>query len=544
VKVLDQNGDGSEEDVVAGIQWAVNNRALYGIEALNLSLGIPGCSAGTDASSLAVNNARSAGLLVAVAAGNEGPGTCTIGSPGAATGALTVGAMADFESNGFFQAFFSSRGRTADGRIKPDVSAPGVDIASAQAGTSTGYVDSSGTSMATPFIAGLALLMLDANPGLTPDAIKQHITGTALDWGRGGDNRTPGTTGPDIDYGAGRLDAYAALAAAGASLSSPPDVPIHLFREGSLSGTGDQDSYPIAVTETTFPIAATMIMPNVLSGSTSTPNFDIYLFDPSGTEVASSEFTTRQEEFGFRPTVPGTYTLRVRSFRGSGGYFVDVSAPRPSGYPRPAAAVNLRVPLSIAYRQCSTPDRSHSGGLSAPSCSSPQPESNELTVGTFDSNGAQSQGVGFARLTAACNPPAPSASPPCNDPGDQADVRLELSMRDVRRRAGLVDYTGELQGVATLRITDRSNGASFSEAATVQDLPFSFTVPCSATPTGDVGSTCAVSTYADAISPGTVPEGKRSNWEIRAIEALDGGADGLAATSPNDVFARQGIFVP
>jgi hypothetical protein len=123
-------------------------------------------------------------------------------------------------------------------------------------------------------------------------------------------------------------------------------------------------------------------------------------------------------------------------------------------------------------------------------------------------------------------------------------VRLDLSLTDVRRQAGLIDYTGELQGVITLRITDRSNGASLSESGTVQNLPFSFTVPCAQTPTGDVGSTCSVATYADAVTAGAVPEGKRSNWEIARIEVLDGGPDGLATTGPNEPFARQGIFIP
>ena len=110
--MLDRRGDGSESGVVSGIDWVVQNKATYGIEVINLSLGIDGCSSGTDATSLAVNSAADAGIVVLVAAGNEGPGTCTIGSPGAAVKALTVGAMADLGANGFFQADFSSRGET------------------------------------------------------------------------------------------------------------------------------------------------------------------------------------------------------------------------------------------------------------------------------------------------------------------------------------------------------------------------------------------------------------------------------------------------
>jgi serine protease AprX len=82
VKVLDANGSGSDAAVIAGVQWAVANKDLYGIEALNLSLGGSGCSNGTDLLSQAVNQAHAAGLVVAVAAGNSGPGTCTVSSPG------------------------------------------------------------------------------------------------------------------------------------------------------------------------------------------------------------------------------------------------------------------------------------------------------------------------------------------------------------------------------------------------------------------------------------------------------------------------------
>lgn len=344
VKVLDRNGSGSMSDVAAGIEWVVNNRAALGIEAINLSLGTDGCSDGTDASSLAVNAAHDAGISVAVAAGNEGSGTCTIGSPAAAAKALTVGAMADHGQSGFYQAYFSSRGRTFDGRIKPDVSAPGVGIASAKAGTAADYQSMSGTSMAAPFVAGVALLMRDAASGLTSVQIKDRVMQTAVDWGRGGSNTTTGTTGVDIDYGAGRLDAYAALTAAGASLTAPPEMPTHVLRGGTLSATGGTTDFPLEVTDTKFPIAATMIMSNVTAGQTSDPNFDIELISPGGTILASSAYDTRQEELGHRPASTGTYTLRVRSVQGSGPFFVDISAGLAGG----TAPVEEAAPSAIA----------------------------------------------------------------------------------------------------------------------------------------------------------------------------------------------------
>ena len=326
VKVLDANGGGTMANVTAAIDWVVQVKDVYGIEAINLSLGAAGCADGTDATSQAVNRAAAAGLVVVAAAGNEGPGACTIGAPGAATGALTVGAMADLANGGFKQASFSSRGPTADGRIKPDVSAPGVGIDSAATGTTSGYANMSGTSMATPFVAGLALLMKDANGALTQQEIKDRVMATAIDWGRGGNNRTAGSRGADADYGAGRLDGYAALKAAGAALGTGPAVPAHVLHEGSLPGSGYYVDYRLDVANASYPIAATMIISSLSAGVATNPDFDLYLYNPSGTLVARSERIERQEDVAFMPTTTGTYTLRVASYYGSGPFFVDVSA--------------------------------------------------------------------------------------------------------------------------------------------------------------------------------------------------------------------------
>ena len=343
VKVLGADGSGTMANVAAAIDWVVQNKDAYGIEAINMSLGESGCSDGTDAASLAVNNAQAAGLVVAVAAGNDGPGTCTIGAPGSATGALTVGAMADTAALGFSQAPFSSRGPTADGRIKPDVSAPGVNISSAAANTGNGYAEYSGTSMATPFVAGLALLMKDANAALTPQQVRSAITSTAIDWGR---------AGVDGEYGAGRLDAYAALKAAGASLTTGPATPSHQHYEGTLSASGAVADYKLSVTDTTFPIAATLIHPGVRGAAAYSPDFDLYLYNPAGTLVASAETVGRQETVGIRAASTGTYTLRVRSYSGSGAYYVDASggfgtaaAPPPAPAPTTVNATPRSVSL-------------------------------------------------------------------------------------------------------------------------------------------------------------------------------------------------------
>ncbi len=339
VKVLDQNGDGFTSDVVAGIEWVMANKDTYGIDAINLSLGANHpcqgtgqLSDGTEPDSQAVNLAYAppASLLVSVAAGNDGPGTCTIGSPGDAKDALTVGAMADLGAKGFKQADFSSRGPTADGRVKPDVSAPGIGIASAYptALDPSGYKTLNGTSMATPFVTGVALLMQDADPTYINEDIKDAITSTAIDWGRGGNNTLLGSSGPDIDYGAGRLDAYAALAQADANLNqtSGPPEPNHSLREGSLPGTGSSLEYTVDVASTSFPIAATMInLPSSCRSGGSHPDFDLTLIAPNGTTAAFASSSERQDELGFMPTSTGIYKLRVSSFSDCGDFFMDVS---------------------------------------------------------------------------------------------------------------------------------------------------------------------------------------------------------------------------
>jgi serine protease AprX len=346
VKVLDAAGGGSMDTVAAAIEWVVQNRALYGIEAINLSLGASGCTDGTDLASQAVDAAAAAGLAVFVAAGNDGPGKCTIGSPGSARGAITVGAIADTSAGGFSLAPFSSRGPTADGRVKPDLVAPGVAITSAQTGTAAGYVSYDGTSMATPFAAGVGLLALDANPALGVAGIRSVLTGTAVDWA---------STGADGESGAGRLDAYAALKAAGAALTSGPAVPAHVVREGTLPASGAYADFTVDVTSTSFPIAATLVHRDLAAAAAYSPDFDLYLYGPTGTLLARSETVDRQETVSLVPTTTGTYKLRVASYSGSGAYVVDAAgafataapAPAPAPTPVPAPVTVTATPASI-----------------------------------------------------------------------------------------------------------------------------------------------------------------------------------------------------
>ena len=203
-----------------------------------------------------------------------------------------------------------------------------------------------------------------------------------------------------------------------------------------------------------------------------------------------------------------------------------------TGYPRPKGATPTRFSLVPAYQECQAPNRVHGPELAFGSCNPPQREPGELTIGTPDTSGTAANFTGVVKLDAILGIPS--------TPADEADVRLTVSLTDVRLASNLLDYTGELESEMTLRLTDRDAGVPM----TVQDLPFSYAVPCASTVQTSIGSTCALSTTADALVPGAVKEVQRTIWQLDQIAVNDGGADGLAATEPNSSFARPGIFIP
>ena len=142
--------------------------------------------------------------------------------------------------------------------------------------------------------------------------------------------------------------------------------------------------------------------------------------------------------------------------------------------------------------------------------------------------------MGFVNYKVLVGDPAP--------PND-ADVRIQVNITDVRQKPSLADYTGQLQVDASMRVTDRLSGTSQTEPGT-GSTSFPVTVPCVATGLATVGSTCAVNTTFNAVTPGAIVEEKRSVWQFGEVKVFDGGPDGLAATSPNTLYAEQGVFVP
>jgi hypothetical protein len=175
-KVLGDDGRGSSSDIIAGMEWAAIDQDA---DVINMSLGGEPTD-GTDPVSQAVNSLTvEQDVLFVIAAGNSGPGERTVGTPATADAALTVGSVT---KNGAL-ASTSARGpRLGDSAIKPDITAPGVGIVAARAeGTSLGipvddlYTRASGTSMASPHVAGAATIVVQQHPDWDPATVKAAL---------------------------------------------------------------------------------------------------------------------------------------------------------------------------------------------------------------------------------------------------------------------------------------------------------------------------------------------------------------------------------
>jgi serine protease AprX len=228
LRVLDADGRGTTSNVIAAIDWAIANKNMPGndgqsmnIRVLNLSLGhMPQESAETDPLAVACRRAVQAGIVVVAAAGNSGkdasgvPVYGSITSPGTEPSVITVGAVSTFGTPSRSDdrvATYSSRGPTIDGLLKPDVVAPGSRIVAAMSPGNflvtshpsmqidDNYMKLSGTSMATPVVAGAVAMMLSRTPALTPNAVKSILMYTS-------ENR-----GNSLDYGVGYVNIPGAM---------------------------------------------------------------------------------------------------------------------------------------------------------------------------------------------------------------------------------------------------------------------------------------------------------------------------------------------
>jgi hypothetical protein len=242
------------------------------------------------------------------------------------------------------------------------------------------------------------------------------------------------------------------------------------------------------------------------------------------TPVTSDDFS-----FPFPSAGPGRYRLQVQRESAIEAVSSPIWLEEPTRYARPKGATPAYLSLVPAQRACTAPNREHGPPLAFDSCGPPVPESDTLTVGAPDANGAPARAIAFARLVVRPGDAGTAA--------DEADVAITVRAGDVRERTSLADFSGELQARVTVRITDGWNGSEAgggTDAATVTDLPFEVPVPCEAT-AGPEGGACAADTTMDALAPGAAREGSRAIWELGAIAVLDPGGR---------PFLRQGIFVP
>ena len=257
--------DGDIEDVMQGAQWAIDNKEKYGIDIVTSSLGeqqfeVHVDNDGNSAWSRQMDMVVEAGIITTLSAGNEFGGLTvagcnTIDSPGDATLPVTVASL----DKDLGLAIYSSRGYTSDLRVKPDVAAIGSSIMAPDAATQDGYTSKSGTSMATPLMAGIAALMVEANPDLTPAEFKDIISAHSIERDvqllddPGLNDCSLLETRPDNEFGFGQADPMAFVEAAGSidrSLNISMDVATkgEVLNEsqiqGSSSGAGIGSSGP------------------------------------------------------------------------------------------------------------------------------------------------------------------------------------------------------------------------------------------------------------------------------------------------------------
>ncbi|MGW1093370.1 S8 family serine peptidase [Streptomyces sp. NPDC002596] len=335
-KVLDDKGSGSDSQVIAGMEWAV----AQGAKVVNMSLG-SGPTDGSDPVSSALERLTTqSGALFVVSAGNSGPGVGTVSAPSIAPHALSVAAV-DYVGG---VASFSSRGPArAPGVVKPEISAPGVNIVAARAaGTSIGTVQSdprytalSGTSMAAPHVAGAAALLAQEHPDWKADRLKSALMGSA----------TAPQPGQSLyDVGAGVVDAKAALAQTLIASTGAVDFGRMDTDAGSRTATRTVTLTNSGDAETTVSLAGT------LASSGGTTPAGLLAVSPQSLTLApggSGEVKLTVDTTG---TPTGAYSGALTATPASGGALriplvldraqtVSVSALDREGRPAPAQAI-------------------------------------------------------------------------------------------------------------------------------------------------------------------------------------------------------------
>jgi serine protease AprX len=300
-------GGNTTSNTIAAYEWLVAERERLNVRVATISFGFGTATDGTTALERAVDATWDAGIVTFKSNGNGGPAFGTMTVPAAARGILAIGSLLDpFGSggskHGFVLSSFSSRGPTTDGRVKPDLVAPGESIRAANT-NEQGYTVKSGTSMASPFAAGAAALVLAANPDLQPDDVRDLLRATAED---------RGAVGPDNDFGHGRIRVWDAVTAALAAAGTPAEAVDTTLapRQEAVTTTPTDGLLETAftVTDTAFPVAATVLSDRLV--------LHVDIVDAQGRSMAQSATAgvstgTRQHHLTFRPTAPGEYRVRA-----------------------------------------------------------------------------------------------------------------------------------------------------------------------------------------------------------------------------------------
>jgi len=291
VKVLDADGSGSSFDVADGIEWAAD----HGAGVINLSLGSASYSS---VIAEAVVYAQGQDVVVVAASGNDG--WSGVMYPAAYPGVLGVGATDSSDS----RASFSNYGPEVD------LSAPGVGIVSTS--YTGGMTTMSGTSMATPFVAGAAGLVRAIAPSYSWAQVSARLTATASD---------KGAAGRDDYFGYGRLNVAAAVSGL---TDTPTDDNIPGIAApaspivGSLAEGDDDDVYRLYV-------AAGSSLSVGMTGPADA-DFDLYLYDPTAqdvrtdTHLAASSSAGSSEQVDWTASKSGYYYVRATRYSGSGSY--------------------------------------------------------------------------------------------------------------------------------------------------------------------------------------------------------------------------------
>ncbi|HEV2861326.1 MAG TPA: S8 family peptidase [Pyrinomonadaceae bacterium] len=299
VRVLDCNGDGTDSTVIQGVDWVTANRVLPAVA--NMSLG-GGASSALDT---AVQNSINSGVTYAVAAGNDyGLNACN-SSPARVAAALTVGSTTSTDA----KSDFSNIGTCLD------LFAPGSSIQSSWYTSDTATNTISGTSMATPHVAGVAALYLQGNPSASPSTVANAIVTTATT------NRLTG-----IGTGSPNRLLYSLLTTDSGGGGVPSACSGGTLYTGSLSFAGDYDYHPNG---SYYYSSVSGSHRGCLVGPASGADFDLYLLKWNGSAwviVARGETSTSNETISYSGTA-GYYQWQAYSYSGSGSYNLWIAHP-------------------------------------------------------------------------------------------------------------------------------------------------------------------------------------------------------------------------